>query len=564
MRQNNKKIQPLRCYNAFVIVKQRKGEMKMALMNCPECNREISDTVEQCPHCGYQLKKGYAEEDSKTTGRKFEVFRRNRKKIIIVIIALLFICAGSIIYCYYNAPVRKITGYLSVGKVTEAQRIYDQKIKTDSDAAYQLEDSLDDLFKKMEMNYGEGKLTYDEYCEVKKFISKYYQNYEVDKLDSSMNQLKNSKASFERARQEEKNKKYSNAIFLYNKIVKSDKVNYREAQKHLKDCQDKYKTEIDKKIEKLMKDSQPSYDSIEKEFTKNNFLNDDKKMTAKYRKLKIKVRDYQISQAKNYQKQNKYQEAIAALEKIHKDNIYDSEVKECKTSVEKAAVNWATTEAAKYANNKKYGKAIDVLKSYQKYDTTNMVADKLKLYEGRAKKAVIKEFKRLKSKMTIKYDSVDREYTVVAKGRETGYINLSNSINLEARAQVSKRDKDTTFQLIAGFQQEDWIFTEQVAFAVGNYRETYIIDYNDRYTQIMNGGICEWMYLNDLEYGDLFDPIDKLVSKITTSKKTTIRFGAKGNGTRTHILSTSEKSNVRNMYKFCVLLNRYKYFIKYL
>ena len=75
-------------------------------------------------------------------------------------------------------------------------------------------------------------------------------------------------------------------------------------------------------------------------------------MTAKYRKLKIKVRDYQISQAKNYQKQNKYQEAIAALEKIHKDNIYDSEVKECKTSVEKAAVNWATTEAAKYANNK--------------------------------------------------------------------------------------------------------------------------------------------------------------------------------------------------------------------
>ena len=90
MRQNNKKIQPLRCYNAFVIVKQRKGEMKMALMNCPECNREISDTVEQCPHCGYQLKKGYAEEDSKTTGRKFEVFRRNRKKIIIVIIALLF------------------------------------------------------------------------------------------------------------------------------------------------------------------------------------------------------------------------------------------------------------------------------------------------------------------------------------------------------------------------------------------------------------------------------------------------------------------------------------------
>ena len=45
--------------------------------------------------------------------------------------------------------------------------------------------------------------------------------------------------------------------------------------------------------------------------------------------------------------------------------------------------------------------------------------------------------------------------------------------------------------------------------------------------------------------------LDKLVSKITTSKKTTIRFGAKGNGTRTHILSTSEKSNVAMRVEKC-------------
>lgn len=29
----------------------------MALINCPECNREISDSVKKCPHCGYKLKK---------------------------------------------------------------------------------------------------------------------------------------------------------------------------------------------------------------------------------------------------------------------------------------------------------------------------------------------------------------------------------------------------------------------------------------------------------------------------------------------------------------------------
>ena len=29
----------------------------MALKNCPECNREISDKASACPHCGYELPK---------------------------------------------------------------------------------------------------------------------------------------------------------------------------------------------------------------------------------------------------------------------------------------------------------------------------------------------------------------------------------------------------------------------------------------------------------------------------------------------------------------------------
>lgn len=29
----------------------------MALIKCPECGREISGTVTECPHCGYQLRK---------------------------------------------------------------------------------------------------------------------------------------------------------------------------------------------------------------------------------------------------------------------------------------------------------------------------------------------------------------------------------------------------------------------------------------------------------------------------------------------------------------------------
>lgn len=50
----------------------------MALIKCPECGKEISDTVTQCPHCGFQIKQ------EKTI---------NKKLIIIPIIAVLLLIA---------------------------------------------------------------------------------------------------------------------------------------------------------------------------------------------------------------------------------------------------------------------------------------------------------------------------------------------------------------------------------------------------------------------------------------------------------------------------------------
>lgn len=34
-----------------------KGEKKMSIIKCPECNKEVSDQAEACIHCGYPLKK---------------------------------------------------------------------------------------------------------------------------------------------------------------------------------------------------------------------------------------------------------------------------------------------------------------------------------------------------------------------------------------------------------------------------------------------------------------------------------------------------------------------------
>ena len=58
----------------------------MALTNCPECSKEISDRVKNCPHCGYPLV-----EDAKVFG----VGKYGKVKIIGLI--LFFLAMGAAI-----------------------------------------------------------------------------------------------------------------------------------------------------------------------------------------------------------------------------------------------------------------------------------------------------------------------------------------------------------------------------------------------------------------------------------------------------------------------------------
>lgn len=42
----------------------------MALMNCPECNKEMSDTIKKCPHCGFVIKKKKVKKEKKDNKEK--------------------------------------------------------------------------------------------------------------------------------------------------------------------------------------------------------------------------------------------------------------------------------------------------------------------------------------------------------------------------------------------------------------------------------------------------------------------------------------------------------------
>lgn len=66
----------------------------MALINCPECNKEISDTTKSCPNCGYRFKK-----------------QVNRNMITSIVIILCIVLVFPV--CYFTP---KLVKYYSIDK----------------------------------------------------------------------------------------------------------------------------------------------------------------------------------------------------------------------------------------------------------------------------------------------------------------------------------------------------------------------------------------------------------------------------------------------------------------
>ncbi|WP_026506941.1 zinc ribbon domain-containing protein [Butyrivibrio sp. MC2013] len=76
----------------------------MSLINCPECGKEVSDTVYYCPHCGYPIKNNKA----------------NKKKIPIIKICII---GGIIIVCIIAASIIMILNKLSPEEQSAVNRV---------------------------------------------------------------------------------------------------------------------------------------------------------------------------------------------------------------------------------------------------------------------------------------------------------------------------------------------------------------------------------------------------------------------------------------------------------
>lgn len=75
----------------------------MSLINCPECNKEISDSVKKCPACGYKIKKHKGQKEPRIlkTSKQKILF----KIILIIVIIVLLGVGGFFGYTNYIVPL---------------------------------------------------------------------------------------------------------------------------------------------------------------------------------------------------------------------------------------------------------------------------------------------------------------------------------------------------------------------------------------------------------------------------------------------------------------------------
>ena len=160
----------------------------MALIKCPECSKEISDTVKKCPNCGYKLKLRREDKSQFKTLKNF-----NWWKILLITFIVVVVASGGItFYFYMNSPVRKAQDYLKEGDIKQAQAIFDDEIKSDNKLSVKFEKGLADVLSSAVGDYAKDSAKYDAYVSLKDFVAANYKNYDVVSYEK---QIKETSAS---------------------------------------------------------------------------------------------------------------------------------------------------------------------------------------------------------------------------------------------------------------------------------------------------------------------------------------------------------------------------------
>ncbi|MCX6558353.1 MAG: zinc ribbon domain-containing protein [Candidatus Aminicenantes bacterium] len=95
----------------------------MALITCPECKKEISDTAKSCPSCGYELKASEKQLCPKCNIEAIAVKKKNQVSIGGILGALIFIIAIPILFYNWLIGIAAMILGAIIGSVARGEYI---------------------------------------------------------------------------------------------------------------------------------------------------------------------------------------------------------------------------------------------------------------------------------------------------------------------------------------------------------------------------------------------------------------------------------------------------------
>lgn len=480
----------------------------MALINCPECGKEVSDQVESCIHCGYTIVEDninvYEENEHSISSDLHEKIdnvgnkRYNKsitiKSIVTTSIAIMVLIA---LFVFNNNSYAKFKRSLREGNTKATIMIFNEmKKEEDKD---KVRNYLINETNNIEEDFINNKINYDE-------ASSLLQEIEDTGIIS----------------QEVSNKKKSIDELYKSRKAYINVVNYFE-----KDEFRKVITEAEKIIER----------------------DEDYESAKEYRdKSIVKLEEEIIAGAKELASKKDFIKAIDLLEDI-KEMITDTkEIETLSSNYKMDASNLIIAEARVKYESREFDGALELLRDNQKYSSNNNIQEEIKIVnqlKAENNKSIVLD---IKNRITINYDEVNKEYKIAPKGYSTRYVNIGRNVNIEPRMHF---DSSPTYIICVGFQQNDWVFFKEVIFAIDDTRDTWDLDYFSRGSDVIfGGGIAEWYLVAHSEllagYHSQAKDMAKLMDSIIKSNNATIRF--QGDGYRDHTITNKEKQTIKDLW----------------
>ncbi len=523
---------------------------------CSKCGTALSGDELFCPNCG------------RKNGSKA------KNKLLLFGIPSVFVVLAAVGITFavvLNSPINVFSRCLDSNDFVTAVETYNNN--SGSEDFLSKADKLVEKFTSDTVSsYAAGQKT-EEYVET--MCSELGKITDISDDTALIDDIRSSKEAFKTAEKFENDGDYKNAITSFLAVRECDTEFYSTAVDKASDCKDKYTVEVLQKAKSL---------ADNKEFTKSksvlkdaidfgldstdisNYLTnviDAEKQSicdeaiSKYNNEQNKIKGYVIlsavkeeyyvdgfkeklegakSEAEDFVhefvedciSQKKYVDCYNLLDSLP-DGLCQSDLKDMKSEVKLLYKNEAITEAERYASQKNYDKAIEVLD--EAADRLNDV--RLDFYDyflNYMEQADIQKVLEYKGNVFVDYDEFERSYSIAA-------FNLryyTDYLYTHASPRILYENDIITYGIAFAFVRSDWIFTDELIINCDDYQIRFDVEnqYSDL-REVLNGGdIFEACVIAHASY-DTSGPIKNLsemIEHMSSAKSVKVRFsGSKGN-----------------------------------